>query len=125
MQSTDQQFGFTLIEVLIALAIMAIALTALVKASSFDVKDANYLKQKNISAWVASNINTQLQTGFLAASSQQGTENLFRQNWPWQVKRSKTADTSVDKLTIIVRATPQGPPLTTLESFILLKKAHV
>ena len=38
--------GFTLVEVLIALVILAISLTALVKASSSDIENTTYLQNK-------------------------------------------------------------------------------
>lgn len=113
--------GFTLIEVLIALAIVAIALMALVKASSYDVNAADHLKQKNIAAWVAMTINTQLQTGQLAIQSQQGTQNMFQQNWYWTVQRTQTPDPGIDKLTISVSNTADGVTLFNLESFFVVR----
>ena len=44
--------GFTLLEVLIALAIISIALTAIIKASSQNIKDTAYLEDKAIANWV-------------------------------------------------------------------------
>ena len=109
--------GFTLIEVLVALAIIAIALMALVKASSYDVKDADHLKQKNIAAWVAMNVNTQLQIGKLVMQSHQGSQHMLRQTWFWTILRTKTPDPKVDKLTISVSNTADGAALFSLESF--------
>lgn len=47
--------GFTLIEILVALTIVAIALGALVKASGDHTHSASYLKQKTLAHWVAMN----------------------------------------------------------------------
>ncbi|MGB3623598.1 MAG: type II secretion system minor pseudopilin GspI [Ketobacter sp.] len=47
--------GFTLIEVLVALAIFAVAVASLSAAMQNNVKNANYLKDKTIAHWIASN----------------------------------------------------------------------
>lgn len=47
--------GFTLIEILVALTIIAIALGALIKASGNHTSTASYLKNKTLGHWVAMN----------------------------------------------------------------------
>jgi general secretion pathway protein I len=47
--------GFTLIEILIALVILSIALTAIIKATSQNIKDTFYIQQKTIATWVGLN----------------------------------------------------------------------
>jgi len=53
--------GFTLLEVMIALAIIAIALGALISTSGSQASSAAYLKQKTLAQWVALNEITRLQ----------------------------------------------------------------
>ena len=53
--------GFTLIEVLIALAVIAISLGAILNTSGSQAQQATYLKQKSIAHWVAMNEITRLQ----------------------------------------------------------------
>jgi general secretion pathway protein I len=53
--------GFTLLEVMIALAIIAIALGALISTSGSQANSAGYLKQKTLAHWVALNELTRLQ----------------------------------------------------------------
>lgn len=47
--------GFTLIEVLVALAIAATAITAMVQAMGMRIEQAQALEQKMVSTWVAGN----------------------------------------------------------------------
>ena len=47
--------GFTLIEVLVALAIFAVAGAALSTAIQGNVRNANYLKDKTLANWIANN----------------------------------------------------------------------
>ena len=54
-QNKKATSGFTLIEILVALAIIAIALGALIKASGDHTSSASYLKQKTLAHWVAMN----------------------------------------------------------------------
>jgi len=56
-----EQKGFTLIEVMVALAIIAIALASLIKASGSHTNSAGYLKTKTIAHYVAMNEITEMQ----------------------------------------------------------------
>lgn len=47
--------GFTLIEVLVALAIFAVAVASLSGAMQNNVKNASYLQEKTLAHWIASN----------------------------------------------------------------------
>lgn len=52
---TKSASGFTLIEVLVALAIFAVAVASLSAAMQNNVKNANYLKDKTLAHWIATN----------------------------------------------------------------------
>lgn len=51
-----QQRGFTLVEVLVALAIVALALGAIITAVSHFADSAHYLQQKTLAGWAAHNL---------------------------------------------------------------------
>jgi general secretion pathway protein I len=53
--------GFTLVEILVALSIIAIGMTALIKASGDHTGSASYLKQKTLAHYVAMNEIARLQ----------------------------------------------------------------
>ena len=59
------KFGFTLIEVLIALVIIAIAMTAIVVTLSESVRNIGRVQQKMAAHWVALNVIAELQAGVL------------------------------------------------------------
>lgn len=48
--------GFTLIEVLIALVIIAIAMTAIIKTVGNNIRTTQYLSDKTLGYWAASNV---------------------------------------------------------------------
>lgn len=62
----NKSAGFTLIEVLVALAILSIALTAIIKATAQNIRDTNYLQDKNIAVWVATEVINEARAGVLA-----------------------------------------------------------
>ena len=49
--------GFTLVEVLVALSVIAIALAAVLKGASEGASSARYLRDKTLAHWVAMNTN--------------------------------------------------------------------
>jgi general secretion pathway protein I len=59
----NKSAGFTLIEVLIALAILSISLTAIIKSTSQNIKDTIYLQDKTIANWVAMNALNEARLG--------------------------------------------------------------
>lgn len=94
-RSTNQH-GFTLIEILVALTIIAIAMAALVKASGDYTASATYLKQKTLAHYVAMNELNKLQITLAWPSL--GTEKSIIKlaNHDWSVSREilETADPS-------------------------------
>ena len=53
--------GFTLLEVLVALAVIAIALASIIKAVGTGAANASYLRDKTFAHWVAANRLAQMQ----------------------------------------------------------------
>jgi len=71
--TSSQQRGFTLIEVLVAMTILAVGVTALVSASGASAWRADYLRSRELGRWVAANKLTELQV--LPAWPDTGTTN--------------------------------------------------
>ena len=63
--------GFSLIEVLIAVLILAISMTALLKTTQADIRQIAQLAQKNIAIWVAENTVAELQLNLLKVQPDQ------------------------------------------------------
>ena len=82
--------AFTLIEVLVALVIIAIACTAVVKAMSDGILVSSHLKNALASRWVASNVLSQLQNGLLPSMrdnpTQGGKVSMWNHQWGWQAQ---------------------------------------
>jgi general secretion pathway protein I len=107
-----QQTGFTLIEVLLALAIIAIALTALLKASAQNVANTQRIKEKTISHWIAMQGVAMIQLGLIEVNPTQDVTqvtSMLGQHWYWRAKISPAAIKSVQKITITVSKKQAGP----------------
>lgn len=97
--------GFTLLEVLVALAVLAIALAALVKGGGENASNAAYLRDKTIAHWVAINRVTelQLQEQWPSTGTTRGSEEMAQREWFWLAKVSDTFDDDVRRLEVEVR----------------------
>jgi len=104
--------GFTLIEVLLALAVIAIALTALLKATSEDVTLTQRIKEKSISHWVAMQGVTTIQLGMVAINLNQEITQVTKmlgQQWYWRAKLTSTPVRSMQQISITVSDKQAGP----------------
>lgn len=112
--------GFTLIEVLLALAVIAIALTALLRATSQAIDNTSRIKEKTISHWVASQGVTMIQLGLVQVSTNQESTQvttMLGQRWYWRVKLNNTAAKSLQLMTISVSTKQNGPFRPELTAF--------
>ncbi len=114
--------GFTLLEVLVALAILAITLGALIKASGSYAGNAGYLKQKTLAQWIAQNKATeyQLANQFPPTGSREGDISYALQDWRWRVKVSTTDDRRLRRLDIdvILADGDFSQPVASLVAFV-------
>ena len=60
--------GFTLLEVLVALTVLAVALGALVKAGSDHARNTGYLQERTLAHWAGSNLLAEYESGMRPAS---------------------------------------------------------
>lgn len=111
--------GFTLIEVMVALVVVALSISALSFQMMGGIDNTAYLRDKTIASWVASN---QLELERLAnkrsnallKEEKTGSEEMAGREWFWRVKPLKVALDKAVKLEVSVAATAEGNPLVTL-----------
>lgn len=112
--------GFTLIEVLLALSVIAIALTALLKAIAQNVENTRRIKEKTVSHWVAMQGVAMIQLNLLQINQSQETTQdttMLNEHWYWRAKVSATEMEHIQKITILVSPDKAGPFREELQAF--------
>lgn len=104
--------GFTLVEVLVALAIVAIALVALVRAAAVQVQSFDALRERTLAGWVAANVVTETRlTGvFPPIGRSDGHAQFGGRDWRWQREVVATRDAEIRRIDVrVYLGTPQQP----------------
>jgi len=74
-------------EVLVALAVLAIALGTIIQSIGTNASHASYLREKTFAHWVAMNrvAEIQIENKFPPVGSNTGTEEMAGHEWHWKV----------------------------------------
>jgi len=101
--------GFTLIEVLVALMIIAVALGGAVKVMGSATVNASILSQKSFAQWVGLNQLTKVKLDgiWLKTGESKGETEMAKQKWVWVQKVIKTEIDDVNRLEIDVYLAPK------------------
>jgi general secretion pathway protein I len=111
----DEQ-GFSLIEALVALAVLAIATVGLIRAVESHIDSTRAMERRAAAMWVAEEKLAEIQLTDPAANAPE-TE-MLGQPWRVAVTRSRTGDAAIDKVRIEVFAPSERTPLASLDGFV-------
>jgi len=111
--------GFTLIEVLIALAVIALALLALTRTASMQIRDFDALRERTLASWVAANAltETRLASPFPATGRSDGHMQLGAREWRWTREVLATQNAEIRRIDIRVFEGDSTQPSATLSGF--------
>lgn len=92
--------GFTLLEVMVALVIIALAMIAVIRAVGDNAGNAAYLRERTLAHWVAMNkvFEFQLSDEWPGAGRRTGTELMAESEWFWEAQISNTEDPDVRRM---------------------------
>lgn len=112
--------GFTLIEIMVALAIITIALGAIIENTTASNMNAQYLRDKTVAGWIAMNqlALVRAKRQWSSSSSKQGEVEMAGQQWQWKIDFVKTDDVNMKRLNVQVSRLDDEKPLVTLSGFM-------
>lgn len=113
--------GFTLMEVLVALVVVALALGALIKAAGGQGRNAAYLRDRTVAHWVAMNAlaEIQLEESWPDIGELDGEMEMLDRLWQWRAEIEETEDGRVRRVTIQARlADENGGDIGHLVGFV-------
>jgi|TARA_R100001377_G_scaffold67224_3_gene42557 general secretion pathway protein I len=99
--------GFTLIEVMLAMAVFAIAGVALLGVADNNYRHISHIEEQMFANWVASNqlVEVSLDKTWPPKNNRKGKVEMAGRTWYWQQKVIKTANKELRAVNMQVRLT--------------------
>jgi general secretion pathway protein I len=122
MVTASRTRGFTLLEVLIALVVLALSLGAVIKATGDYTNNQSWLRDRTLATWVARNVlvEFQLEGEWPGVGEKKGTRELGNREWRWLARISQTEEEQLRRLDVEVSPVDADDtePVTTLSGFL-------
>lgn len=108
----DAQCAFTLVEVLIALAIVSIALAAALRAAGQGTQEVDALRSRLLAGWVAQNLMAKhhARREWLPVGIRRGSEREGGIDFAWREEVSITPNPGFRRLDVFVSEVPANAP---------------
>jgi general secretion pathway protein I len=112
--------GFTLIEMVVALAVLAVAMGALISGMGRYAANAAALREKTVALWVAHNRLTEigLEPAWPEIGKSDGDVEMAGAEWRWDVTVAETPDPKVRRVDITVKPKGADGESVALSSFL-------
>ena len=96
--------GFTLLEVLIALVVLGVTLTALIHAASVGTRDFAGMRERTLAGWIAANVltETRLKETNPQPGRRDGHVRYAGRDWEWTLEVQATAEEGIQRLDVQV-----------------------
>lgn len=111
--------GFTLIEIVVAVAVLAFAMGAVISAMARYAQNSAYIREKTIALWVAHNKLTELalEPVLPDLGKSDGDAEMGGVKWRWTQIVSETPDENLRRVELRVREQGADDDIATLTSF--------
>lgn len=102
-----------------ALAVFAVAATALVQAGAQRARDVGYLRERTLAGWIAADRLAELRLArHWNIGSRDGAVEMAGQEWFWKAKVTGTPNAAVHRVEVAVSRDRNGEPVTRLTGFL-------
>ena len=110
-----RQAGFTLVEMLIAMVVLAVAFSAVLMSINENVRTLLYLENKTTAIWVADDVMTQAELGLLSTGA--GKITMLNHTWYWRVQTKPTENEQVEEILVSVSEQPNESAVVSLNGY--------
>lgn len=115
----DRTAGFTLVEVLVALAVFAVGVTALVTAGAQRAQDLGYLRDRTLASWIAADRLAALRLEHhWDTGTRDGEVEMAGQTWPWEAEVMGTPNPAVQRVEVAVYRATGNEPVVRVTGFL-------
>lgn len=113
--------GFTLIEVMVALVIIAFALSAAITSASYYTRNSITLEQRTIAHWVGQNVFAEMENTdpWPGVGERSGQVEMADRQWRWEARIQNTPDPALRRVDIdVFRATDSDRRVNRISGFL-------
>lgn len=115
--------GFTLVEVLVALVILAVATAGLIQAAEGHIDSIEGMQSRAVAQWVAENRIVELTLAPQNRAQLPETVEMAGQSWIVRLSDRPVEDPALSALTVSVAKLDQVEPLVTMDFFLPVVEA--
>lgn len=123
IRNVMKQSGFTLLEVLIALVILALAFSASYLSISSTTRHLIALQDKTAAEWIGLNVIANTQLGIITvpqnSGSTNGSDKMFDSDWNWKLTVFSTQDVNVSQMTVDVSKSNSSSTVIEITGYLL------
>jgi len=118
-----QQTGFTLLEVIVALVILTLTMSGLVKSMGDGANNQLAIEDRTFAQWVALNQMAKMQLVQLHVSvgASNGSEEMAGREWVWEQLIESTSDPSVVRIVVTAGREGQSQELARTVGYLWIK----
>ncbi len=110
--------GFSLLEVLVALAVLALVMAALVRTAGQEARALAQAREHSLAQWLAADLiaEARLEPALPASGLRQGRTRLDGRDWRWTMTIG-TTEAGIRRLDVVVNLDAESRPVLTLTGF--------